>query len=122
MDMCPTESNLQEKEQASESDVLVDPVAEDDEEPVPSHAAPRAEGRASCATDSAQASTAELPSVAASTAARQPPLDEEGGRSSSPTLELDTSPQVALIRQRARRRMELPSISAQRKVETMPAI
>ncbi|XP_077117286.1 uncharacterized protein LOC143773837 [Ranitomeya variabilis] len=106
MELRPTESNLTERETASDSELVIDPVGEGSEMAGPSGQAPSSNQpppQASAASSATQEANSEL---------------EEGGQSSSPTLALDTSPQPATRPNRGRRRRVASNIGTRRQVDT----
>ncbi|XP_077136827.1 uncharacterized protein LOC143793656 [Ranitomeya variabilis] len=104
MELRPTESNLTERETASDSEVVIDPIGEDSEMAGPSGQAP--------------SSNQPQPAAASSATQEANPEVEEGGQSSSPTLALDTSPQPTTRPNRGRRRRVASNTGTRRQVDT----
>ncbi|XP_069617119.1 uncharacterized protein [Ranitomeya imitator] len=108
MELRPTESNLTERETGSDSELLIDPVAEDAEMAGPS-------GQA---TGSNHPPPPPQPAAASSAPQEENPEVDEGAQSSSPTLALDTSPQPTTRPNRGRRRRVALNIGTRRQVDT----
>ncbi|CAJ0933359.1 unnamed protein product [Ranitomeya imitator] len=107
MELRPTESNLTERETASDSELVIDPVGEDAEMAGPS-------GQA---TGSNQPPPPPQPAAASSATQEANPEVEEGAQSSSPTLDLDTSPQPNPRPNRGRRRRVASNIGTRREMD-----
>ncbi|XP_069621433.1 uncharacterized protein [Ranitomeya imitator] len=105
MELRPTESNLTERETASDSELVIDPVGEGAEMAGPS-------GQATGSNQPPQ------PAAASSATHEANPEVEEGAQSSSPTLALDTSPQPTTRPNRGRRRRVASNIGTRRQVDT----
>ncbi|XP_073417711.1 uncharacterized protein [Dendrobates tinctorius] len=103
MDLHPTESNITERETASDSEVQIDPGL--DVGDVGPSTAP------SCGTHPPQ------PATSPPAASSQQANPEEQDNSSSPTLALDTSPQATTIPRRGRRRRERAATGTRRQVD-----
>ncbi|XP_077137250.1 uncharacterized protein LOC143798990 [Ranitomeya variabilis] len=106
MELRPTESNLTERETASDSELVIDPIGQGSEMAGPSGQAP--------------SSNQPPPQPAAASSATQEanPEVEEGAQSSSPTLALDTSPQPTTRPNRGRRRRVASNPGTRRQVDT----
>ncbi|XP_077106901.1 uncharacterized protein LOC143764805 [Ranitomeya variabilis] len=104
MELRPTKSNLTERETASDSEVVIDPIGEGSEMAGPSGQAP--------------SSNQSQPAAASSATQEANPEVEEGGQSSSPTLALDTSPQPTTRPNRGRRRRVASNPGTRRQVDT----
>ncbi|XP_077153919.1 uncharacterized protein LOC143816852 [Ranitomeya variabilis] len=105
MELRPTESNLTERETASDSEVVIDPVGEG------------AEMAGPCGQPTS--SNQPPPPAAASSATQEAnPEVEEEAQSSSPTLALDTSPQPNTRPNRGRRRRVASTTGTRRQVDT----
>ncbi|XP_069587318.1 uncharacterized protein [Ranitomeya imitator] len=110
MELRPTESNLTERETGSDSELLIDPVAEDAEMAGPS-------GQATGSNHPPPPPP--QPAAASSAPQEANPEVDEGAQSSSPTLALDTSPQPSTRPNRGRRRRVALNIGTRRQVDTV---
>ncbi|XP_077149070.1 uncharacterized protein LOC143810065 [Ranitomeya variabilis] len=108
MDLRQAQSNLTERETGSDSEVVIDPVAVDDEVASPSFASSRSILPGPSASASQQTATS-VEDAAPTTSAAPDPVsqEEEHGQSSSPTVPLVSSPQASVPLRRGRRRREL---------------
>ncbi|XP_069617843.1 uncharacterized protein [Ranitomeya imitator] len=107
MELRPTESNLTERETASDSELVIDPVGEEAEMAGPS-------GQ----TTGSNQPPPPQPAAASFATRETNPEVEEGAQSSSPTLALDTSPQPNTRPNRGWRRRVASNIGTRRQVDT----
>ncbi|XP_077134986.1 uncharacterized protein LOC143788913 [Ranitomeya variabilis] len=110
MDLRPTQSNLTDRETGSDSELVIDPVGEEEvagPSSAPSGSIPPGFSSYGQTAPAEAEQHPEDPQLASAAAAPPPPSQDDPGNSSSPTVALERSPQAAVLAQRSRRRREI---------------